>query len=269
MKHLFVGSLFILFLVFSPVGHAYKVEKPENIPTNPPEYDVFKYIHASREATLISVGEQSKKAEATIGGTLYLAQTHLLYPGYRIKKYFKGLMPGSLGIPFKFWLNQGDLFFNREDTKYLYFAPTSGKSGASFPGLGEVVSGEDSVGVRRHKKSGVLEWFVNNSDFNQSSRHIIWHRRLTKDELQTVDYVPEGLPYKLLGYRKIVYDGYFNNNLIFTLVDTTGDKRSEQEYRVTPDVSGKTIVVIGGIVIQCSNINPSGMTYELLSINEH
>jgi hypothetical protein len=252
-----------------PLAFAYKVEQPEQLPQTSPRSDIFAGEHAPNEATLISVGKQGQAEKAEVGQTIYLAQTFSMRPGYRLKSKVYSLMPGSMKIPFRFWINPGDLFFRNEDTKYIYFSPKEGNAGASFPGLGEVMSGNDAAGIRVHKMSGKIEWFVDNTEHNSTRFRTVWHRGVTSDELRLIDHVKEGLPNQVLGLKKIIYDGYFDNTLTLTLIQQWKGERTEKEYHFNLSSSGDGTVLLGGVAIQCLQINNMGLSYKLVSINEH
>lgn len=268
-----VFSKLVLSLFFStlllPLAFAYKVEQPEKLPQNAPRNDIFAGKHAPNEATLISVGKQGQTEKTEVGQTIYLSQTFSMRPGYRLKSKVYSLMPGSMKIPFRFWVNPGDLFFRNEDTKYEYFAPKEGNAGASFPGLGEVMSGNDTAGIRVHKMNGKIEWFVDNTEHNSGRFRTVWHRAVSSDEMALIDHVREGLPHQVLGMKKIVYDGYFDNTLTLTLIQQWRGERTEKEYHYNLNLKGEGTVLLGGVTIQCIEANNMGLTYKLININEH
>ena len=97
-----------------------------------------------------------------------------------VKKTINKTVPGACGIPFSFTIKPGQLHLSKVTGLWQYYAAESGKFTASFPGLGTVIREGDTIGIRTNYDKSKVQWYVNNSAYNQNSGYeTIWTRALS------------------------------------------------------------------------------------------
>jgi hypothetical protein len=108
-------------------------------------------------------------------------------PILELESSITSTMPGSMFIPFRFWVPAGRIALTHRRGGWDYYCASLEEAGASFPGLGSVVADGDCVGVRRRQSDAKLEWVVDNSFHNGMTT--IWSRPVTRSEAAELHFV--------------------------------------------------------------------------------
>ncbi|MBT3193121.1 MAG: hypothetical protein HN341_11255 [Verrucomicrobia bacterium] len=169
------------------------------------------------------------------------------------------MVPGSMRIPFPVHIDAGKLRLSRIKSGWKYYSAEEGKMAASFPGLGSVLRKGDEVGIRISAKRLKRQWYVDNSNYN--GMRTIWTKNLDASESGRYSPHASPVPFKIDRLRRIVFDGYYGNQLHFTWEEVSAGHRESREF--TFDFSGKpTVVGVKGNEFKVISADNVGLRYE-------
>lgn len=111
------------------------------------------------------------------GDRFYVEAETVEVPVYELEAPFQGRIPGAMRIRFSFAIDTTDLHFDRRTADWDYFAAPGDKVRAWHGLLGNVIKEGDSIGIRVHRRTGEMEWYVDNSQYNNGMT-AIWTRKV-------------------------------------------------------------------------------------------
>jgi hypothetical protein len=181
-------------------------------------------------------------------------------------------MPGSLPTPFRFKIEQCDLILEYQTKEHLYFCAPSANAQAFHPTKPSlsVLAHDDSVGVRKSKKDGALEWFVDNTRYNNRKGNggdWIWSRAVRADDVLLRPTSVRSLG-KAGEWVALYYAGYYDQKVHFELEESwnrTG-KRLEFQFNVA-NPNQVTSLAIKGFELEVLQVDNRSMSYRWVAVN--
>lgn len=197
------------------------------------------------------------------GNALFVSGSYIDGEDIQLPRAVDMMVPGSMFIPFPVRIEAGPLTLRRIGTAHRYYCAAEGRAAASFPGLGSVLGAGDCVGIRIPLGAGSPEWVVDNSNHNRTTT--IWTKGMTADERAQVQVRPSMTPFMVKDLTRILFDGYFDRKLHFTLIESKADKSESRTF--TFDFTGEpTVVGVRGNQWQVMSANNLEMSYQWVKI---
>ncbi|MCD6598608.1 MAG: hypothetical protein J7L04_13020 [Bacteroidales bacterium] len=175
-----------------------------------------------------------------------------------IDKQTNRMIPGSMGIPFKITIEAGKINMTSIVNGWKYFCVDMNKAKASFPGLGSVIREGDSICIRQSLSTGKLGWIVDNSNYNRGWGSTIWTSSMSKEEVDKYYPQKSNKPYRIRELTRIIFDGYYGNQLHFTLENIDTERIQQKEFTFDYKTGQKLPVSIKGYrvtILDADNIN--------------
>jgi hypothetical protein len=176
--------------------------------------------------------------------------------GLEMSSGISSTMPGAYWLPFDFSIEQCELVAYFQTQDHEYFAAPFAKCDARHSLLGNVLRPGDTVGVRIHRKTKELEWYVDNSNHNRSDT--VWYRDVR--ERDGVLFERSEIP-KVTDLTQIGYDGFYSNLLHFTLTEIVDGESRERVFTFDIAEEGSTQISIKGNVFEVVSADNLGMNY--------
>jgi hypothetical protein len=174
------------------------------------------------------------------GDKFYMEGEREEVPVLELASTFEGRMPGAMRIPFSFAIDTKRLLFKHRSGDWDYFAAPEGKGRAWHGLVGNVMAPGDTVGVRIHRRTGVREWFVDNSRHNGMST--IWHRKINEKDVAVRDAGKQRILMEGSRLRGLEYLGVRDNQIRIRYSEF-GDYERQEEFLFP--ITGEEPLLIG------------------------
>lgn len=176
------------------------------------------------------------------------------------------MIPGSMMIPFPVHIDPEYLMLSRISPSWKYFCAEHGKSAASFPGLGSVIREGDCVGIRISLDKSEQEWVVDNSNYNKGRGETIWSSGMSKEEIERYKPIPSKIPFHIRSLKRIVFNGFYSNQLHFSWEEIVGSNKETQEFIF--DFTGQpTLIGIKGNHFRVYSADNIRLVYEWIKFH--
>ncbi|MDQ8208176.1 hypothetical protein QEH52_11695 [Coraliomargarita sp. SDUM461003] len=111
-----------------------------------------------------------------------------------------------------------------------------------------------------------MDWFVDNSDHNNMDT--VWSRPVRPEDGLRYSWAEEPVyDDQLSNLTTIVFDGYYNDLIIFTLSEQHGLDLKEKEFKFNLNEDGSpTLVSFKGMVLKIIEVDNLGLTYEWVKL---
>lgn len=172
-----------------------------------------------------------------------------------LKEAFKSTVPGTLGIHFWFGIDRPcelKYAYTNNQGMSVYVAPEDA-GWAKDAGVSILARG-DTVGVFGYPEQEELGWFVDYSNFMGISK-AIRTRPFKQTEFSKVEIKPEIYYQKTDPVIVVYFEGIFDNNLIFSTLNTYRSKTLEQALVSLNKIPG--YFDIGGGVLNIDHVDKS------------
>lgn len=199
----------------------------------------------SAQNSVLNPGSIGSPIEVTAGQTFYEKSDGITISAYRLERPFKSSMPGSMGFPFSFAIDNDELILaSRTTSGWDYFVPRDHKFRAWHSLLGSIIRGRDTVGLRIGPERQV-EWFVDNSVYYGKS--VLWTRKVKPgDPALTLTSVQIDDPMRSTA-EKLIYLGLTaGNRAIIRFEKTTARSVTSDEFTFPVDHNGAGVGAVNG-----------------------
>jgi len=197
------------------------------------------------------------------GNALFVSGSYIEGEEIALAKSVDMMVPGSMFIPFPVHIDAGVLSLRSIGRNFKYYCAAEGRATASFPGLGSVIRAGDCVGIRVPLTGGDPEWVVDNSNYTRSTT--IWTKSMAAEDRSSVQVRPAAEPFKVRDMTSIMFDGYYDQKLHFTLLESRDGRQNTRPF--TFDFTGEpTLVGIRGNQWRVLKANNLEMSYEWVKI---
>lgn len=205
---------------------------------------------------------------ATLGDEMLSEGEYIRIPAIELVTPIKASIPGAMGLPFTFQIDNCLLMPSWKSKSYTYYEAPPEKSSATHAMLGSVVRGDDRIGIRVHRNNNGMEWYVDNSDYNKMrAKSMIWNRRITyrdnvKFKIREDKSMVMDSPFTSV--KLISYGGYVNGNYQLTYREINQGREYEKDFQVPKAKSGNTAVSIKGSLIEIVSHTSLGVKFRVL-----
>lgn len=201
-----------------------------------------------------------------VGETIFAKGEFAFQEAYELHSPIQSKMPGSMGIPFNFSIEESLLTKTYRRGDFEYFCAPFEQVNAWFKGLGKVIRQGDCVGVRRHMSSDKLQWTVDNSVHN--GMPTVWHRDYEKSEDPKLTKTEGDVSAADSNMTQIRFDGYYSNLLHFTLIERAGATAKETEFKFDyPPHDSAAVYGIKGNIFEVLDVNNIELSYQWIGFS--
>jgi hypothetical protein len=193
---------------------------------------------------------------ANVGDALFVSGKIAMHKCLVLNKDISTIVR-TVGYPHTLVIKSSNLlpYFETEE-RYLYIAK-EGEYNTSW-----LRGDEDGYcGISVDKKTSDTAFFLYGHNINK-----VFETSLTKGELALISFLD--VPIKsdsATAYKKIIFDGFYNNLFHFTLIEKVGTSLEKKEFKFNPSGGLTTTVSFKGLLLKIHGVDNLGLKYEWLN----
>ena len=210
--------------------------------------------------------EVGTEGEATAGDAVIVKGVMEVPSRLQIIGSIKSSMPGAMGLPFSFSIQECSLAFVAQSSTVLWYAAPDSEVTAKHSMLGSVLSEGDHVGIMINRRSGLAHWYVDNSIHNhRRPGTMVWSRAISAaDGVQVIPRY-EKMVAGNSTYKAITYGGAYDGKFRFTLDEFSVGQETSKEFFFTINENGSTLVAIKGVLFEITYHDSVLIRYKVLN----
>jgi hypothetical protein len=215
-------------------------------------------LEPNKQAEISVLGFDAEKGTieyANVGDELFVSGKVAMHKCIILKDDFSTNEFPLLTIKLKLSINASALIplFETGD-KYLY-AAKKGYFLSDWLGNGDY----GYCGISIDKKTNIKNWFIYHGD-------TLWEMPVDASYVSGISF--KSMPIEndaATAYKKIIFDGFYNNLFHFTLVEKVGTSLEKKEFKFNPSGDLTTTVSFKGLLLKIHGVDNLGLKYEWLN----